>query len=220
MTSTASRRQRLVRGRLALFVASGGVAIVLGLVSSGVAGATHGPPHTCEGQAITSASLNATNGDDFILGTTVKDVIAAGRGQDRVFTGSGNDYICGNEDSDIELEGGSDSDTINAGEGPDHLVSGGPGQDTISGGSGNETTMAGGDGGDTMYGNLGTDTVGGEAGGDRIEGNDDGDDLFDGYQAETVLGGAGSDVLYRCNDGVADTVSGVETLVGPSDVYR
>jgi Ca2+-binding RTX toxin-like protein len=79
--------------------------------------------------------------------------------------------------------------------------------------------MAGGDGGDSMYGNLGDDTVGGEAGADHIEGNEEGDDLFDGFQVDTVIGGAGSDVLYRCADGVSDSVSGVETLLGPSDFY-
>lgn len=193
-------------------------ALVSVFVLGNAASATHGPPHTCQGQPITSISLNATNGDDFIQppGSTA-DVIATGLGADRVLAGGGNDYVCGNEDSDVELDGGSGNDTVNAGEGSDQVVSGGPGTDTLFGGSGNETTIDGGDGNDTLQGNLGSDTVGGKAGADNIQGNENGDNLYDGYQSDVVDGGASTDGWYRCNDSVGDTFISIELMFGPLD---
>src|ERR1700752_715164 len=91
-------------------------------LGDGVALSSHGPPHTCESQAITSLSLNATNGNDSLMSPGgVAEVVAAGEGQDRVLLGDRDDYLCGNEGADTELDGGTDDDHINAGAGDDPL---------------------------------------------------------------------------------------------------
>jgi len=44
--------------------------------------------------------------------------------------------------------------------------------------------------------------------------------IYDGWGSDTVTGGAGTDTLYRCNDnGVPDSISGVENLVAASSSY-
>jgi len=84
------------------------------VIAGGAAWASHGPPHTCQGESITGVSLEATNGNDVIHGTYNIDVVAAGEGDDYVSLGAADDYLCGNEGDDT-LIGGPDRDRINGG---------------------------------------------------------------------------------------------------------
>lgn len=182
--------------------------------------ATHGPPHDCQGQAITSNSLQATNGDDNLYGSIVRDVIALGYGADQSVVGAGDDYLCGNQDGDPNLDGGGGVDVINGGDGIDNIF-GQSGNDTIYAGSGADSAVGDADN-DYVEGNLGQDDVGGYDGNDTVKGNEDPDEVFDGRGSDIVQGNAPStgspgDILYRCDTN--NTVSGFELKLGPSDVY-
>lgn len=122
----------------------------------------------------------AHGGDDQIYGYGGDDIIFAGDGDDLVDAGSGNDYV----------DGGNGEDTIYGGSGHDSIY-GGAGNDDLAGGSGNDRIW-GGSGNDLIHGNGGNDQLYGEAGSDWIYG-DAGNDLH--------VGGSGSDFIYA-SDGV------------------
>lgn len=203
-----------------LVIAAYVVTLGAGRHSEPFARATHGPPHDCQGQAITSNSLYATNGsDNWTYGTIVRDVVALGTGEDQAVTGAGDDYLCGNEDGDPNLDGGWDRDIINGGSGADNIF-GSSGRDDIYAGTGND--HATGDSyNDYVEGNQGQDVVGGYDGDDTVKGSEDSDAVFDGRGADTVQGNAPTtspgDTLYRCD--ANNVASGFELLIGPSDVY-
>jgi Ca2+-binding RTX toxin-like protein len=214
------------RGRvIALSVTSTLLATAPMILLEQSAWATHGPPHTCQGRTVTQVSLNQTsNGDDAVLGTTLVDVVATGKGLDIAKLGAGADYLCGNEDGDgrpdIGLEGGTYGDVINGGQGTDWIF-GDPGADTIYGGDARDMIGAG-DDADYVEGNLGQDIINGNAGNDTLKGNEDADQVYDGTGSDIVQGNAPSsgnpgDTFYRCDTN--NTASGFETVVGPSDVY-
>lgn len=212
------RSRWLVRASVAIgaFFA---MSVVLSLVGS-TSLATHGPPHVCQSMAITAISLQATNGDDNNLtGTVGADVVALGTGNDSSFLGAGKDYLCGNEDNDLNLNGGTNNDVINGGSGNDGIT-GDAGNDTIYAGTGDDLAL-----GDTepdyIEGNLGQDDLGGKDGNDTVKGNEDPDEVFDGRGTDTVQGNAPTtapgDIVYLCDTG--NTVSGFEITFGPNDGY-
>lgn len=149
-------------------------------------------------------SAYGEDGNDTMIGGTMRDRFFGGEGDDSIETGGWADYASGGDGSDT-IRGGRGNDTAYGGEGED-TVTGEQGNDFISGGAGN----------DLVRGNIGDDTVWGDAGNDRIEGGFDddvlgggaGDDTVYGQAGDdTLYGGAGNDVLYG-GDG-ADTLWGV-----------
>lgn len=180
---------------------------------------THGPPHTCQGQTITSVSYQATNGNDVIWATVpAVDVVAAGQGQDNVNVGTGSDYLCGNEDSDPALIGAAGGDVMNGGSGVD-LMDGQDGTDTLWGGAGSDSAVNGGPGNDVVHGDDGNDDVEGADGDDTLTGDAGDDDMFDGRNHDIVSGGTqtNQDILYRCD--TDNVVDGIELKLGPDTFY-
>lgn len=181
--------------------------------------ATHGPPHTCQDQTITSVSYDATNGDDVIWASaTYIDVVAAGQGQDNVNVGTGPDYLCGNEDSDPGLIGAAGADVMNGGGGND-LMDAQDGVDTLWGGAGSDTLVTGGPGNDIVHGDDGADDVEGADGDDTLTGDQMDDSMFDGRDHDIVHGNAqtNQDTLYRCDTN--NDVDGIELKLGPDNLY-
>ena len=150
--------------------------------------------------------------DSDIMGSSFRDVVAAGAGADliggfgggdRIDAGDGNDIVWGGDGRD-RLAGDNGNDDLNGQDGNDFLY-GGSGDDEMSGDDGSDA-MFGGDGADTLYGGAGYDTVvGGDAADYLYSG--DGDDLLSGGLGDDWLqAGSGSD-LARGNGGL-DTIFG------------
>ncbi|MGY3413492.1 Ca2+-binding RTX toxin-like protein [Bradyrhizobium sp. GM5.1] len=167
--------------------------------------------------------IHGTEGDDFLIGTPLVDVLDAGAGNDIVYGRESADTIYGGEGND-RLVGGDGDDTLFGGPGND-VIFGGAGSDTLFGEAGNDTLYgedgndlilggegddfaSGGQGNDTILGGAGNDTLQGDEGNDRIEG-EQGDDHIDGGAGNDVLlGGAGNDcIVGGAGD---DTVHGEE----------
>ena len=148
------------------------------------------------------APIEATDGNDQIIGGVDGDVISGLAGNDRIFGAAGSDSIDGGEGDD-EIYGGSGADwiwgndgndTIHGGEGDDR-IEGGLGDDTIKGGLGDDW-LGGGSGADEIRGGEGDDTLVGDAGDDTLYG-DAGDDTLYGEDGDDwVHGGAGDDSIY------------------------
>ncbi|MGQ3241668.1 hypothetical protein [Shinella sp.] len=141
----------------------------------------------------------ATDNDD-LYGSSARDDMFGGRGDDvisgagdidRIFGESGNDTISGGDGEDIifggagtdTITGNLDNDTIDGGVGKDSIL-GGEGEDTITGGS-DDDLLIGDDEvtnwqqafNDTLSGGAGNDTLGGGGGDDTLTGGD-GTDSF------------------------------------------
>jgi Ca2+-binding RTX toxin-like protein len=122
----------------------------VGFAAPATASATAPEPPRCKGRP---ATIVGTDGDDFLRGTSRRDVIVARNGHDGVYAGGGKDLICG----------GGRADTLKGGPGDDVIV-GGLGWDGIYGGAGTDRVLAGG----------GSDTLSGGPGDDRLLGQKDG----------------------------------------------
>jgi len=105
----------------------------------------------------------ATNNNDYIIGSS---------GNDLVYGLNGNDIIYGNEGVD-DLKGQGGADTIY----------GGDQGDKINGGGGN----------DILYGEAGKDKIYGSYGDDYIDGGGSNDKLVGNQGADILIGGAGND---------------------------
>jgi Animal haem peroxidase/RTX calcium-binding nonapeptide repeat (4 copies) len=110
--------------------------------------------------------LSAGEGDDVVLASKGNDRVVSGDGDDRVFAGHGNDVVFAGDGDDWVFGGlGKGNDRIFAGEGDDVII-GGRGHDTVFAGEGDDVIRATkGDGNDVYYG-------------DRANG-DDGNDTLD-----------------------------------------
>ena len=151
--------------------------------------------------ALPGRDIEATAGDDTIIGTPGRDRIDAGPGNDTILAredvdivvaGSGDDRVVSGQGDDV-IYGGEGDDVIVAGDGND-FVRGGSGDDVILGGKGNDT-LFGDDGDDTIYGNEGDDHIFGGLGDDTIEGNAGNDLLFGDEGSDSIYGGDGNDII-------------------------
>lgn len=131
--------------------------------------------------------------DDCISGTSNREDIFSGAGNDTVFAGEGDDYVRGQAGHDI-LYGGAGFDNI----------SGNTGRDTVYGGEGGDWVVGGKDsdqlhgevGADVVYGNLGDDSVNGGDGNDWVRGGQGDDVLQAGAGNDWVSGDLGADTIY------------------------
>ncbi|MEM4284839.1 MAG: calcium-binding protein [Candidatus Nitrosocaldus sp.] len=199
----------------------------------------NGDSITIDGKTYTvrigSGFVDGTSGNDFIVGSNVRDIINGRGGDDFIVGLDGNDDLSGDA-----IEGTNASDTIKGGDdiicgnaGDDSLVGdiifGYDGNDTITGGN---DTLEGGDGndwliGDSIFGGNGDDTITG--GNDTLEGGDGndgliGDDIFGGNGDDTITGGNdtleggdGNDGLY--GDGISGD-AGNDTITGGDDALK
>lgn len=145
--------------------------------------------------------LNGGGGDDLLKGGAGRDAISGGGGDDRLVGGSGDDDIDGGDDDDRllgrvgadHLKGGAGDDVLRGGGGVDHLA-GGEGNDLLAGGAGDDTAL-GGAGDDALRGGAGDDWLAGGTGADALTGGAGADTLDGGEGDDTLDGGAGADYL-------------------------
>jgi len=130
-------------------------------------------------------------GDDYVDGSSLPSRfrlwVLADAGNDRVYTGAGDDFVNGAQDND-RVWGGAGDDWIRTGIGNDELW----------GDEGNDK-LVGTDGADALHGGSGNDRVGGGSGGDRLWGD---------LGQDVVACGSGADDAFL--DG-ADRANGCET---------
>ena len=169
-------------------------------------------------------TITGTDAGEPITGTSARDIICAGGGNDTiksgdgddiVFGGSGNDRLVGGPGGDI-LSGQEGSDTILPGPDNDFVV-GGDGTDTVSflgsglgivasltsgvaNGEGNDwitsvENMIGSATGDSLTGSRKTNVLAGRGGGDRLYGGAGDDRLSGGNGRDTLRGQKGNDHL-------------------------
>jgi VCBS repeat-containing protein len=183
--------------------------------------------------------LDGGDGNDKLDGGAGNDTLNGGAGNDELNGGSDDDILNGG-DGDDTLDGGAGNDRVNGNNGNDTLT-GGTGNDTIDGGDGNDVIVGGIGGTGAWQGTQGgTDTIDAGAGDDlvkmdltwsysRIEGgagNDTlsyGDFTYDRHPSVTrdPQTGIAADLSQGkvskhpgMYDGVFDTVSGFENLIG------
>lgn len=131
----------------------------------------------------------ATNGNDYITGTSLGDTIVGLAGNDSLDGADGNDSIDGGDGNDI-LWGGIGNDTLIGGQGAD-LLCGGAGDDQFFGGAGNDT-LIGGDGNDRLQSGVGNDLLQGDAGNDTLQAHHG---PSDGREVDKLWGGSGADTF-------------------------
>jgi hypothetical protein len=135
--------------------------------------------------------ITGTDGADRLDGTSARDVITCGRGNDVVLAKGGDDYIdCGSGND--RVDGGGGDDEILGGSGNDNLT-GGFGDDEISGSSGNDK-LFGGSGADDLSGGTGIDILRGNGGRDRLSGQGGRDTLY-ADRLDRVVRGPGDRVI-------------------------
>ena len=125
--------------------------------------------------------------DQFLEGTSGRDNLYGGDGDDDMDGHSGSDHMEGGGGDDV-MEGGRGRDFMVGGEGDDNL-DGGRDNDLLIGGEGDDS-LDGGRGSDLLYGGTGDDTITGGDGSDAFlfrEG--DGDDVITDFQK-------GTDTIY------------------------
>ncbi len=121
--------------------------------------------------------VQGTTANDYVVLGNQAETVAAGAGDDRVYTYGGNDTVDAGAGDDY-VEAGAGDDTVSGGAGNDgvygqegnDVLDGGAGNDRVQGGTGDDR-MTGGEGGDTMYGEEGADVIDGGAGNDHMEGS-------------------------------------------------
>jgi Ca2+-binding RTX toxin-like protein len=178
-----------------------------------------------------NTNITGTSGKDLIVTGTGNDTIKGLNGDDTLYGNGGNDLIDGNPGSDTidgnrgndTLNGGVDQDLVSGDVGNDVLnggfdddtVDGGAGNDAASGGEGNDS-IVGGTGRDTLNGGNGNDSLWGGEGNDLLYGNSGNDTLFGGTGRDTLNGSIGSDVfvleISDSKDIIVDYVDGTDLL--------
>lgn len=180
-------------------------------------------------QAVTRVSISGHDGDDEIRNdTAMPSDIAAGKGDDTVFGGSGpdsingdhgNDHVFGrdgnddldggyNDNGNDTLSGGNGDDTIH-GEGGNDTLTGGAGRDRLFGGYGNDD-LKGGTGDDALCGGYGNDTIEGGGGKDRFLALKDAEFFSVPYDQDRIVDLHGSDVRINFEAGSNHTNNDVE----------
>lgn len=117
----------------------------------------------------------AGSGDDYVQGNDRTNIIKLGAGADEVHAANGNDTVKGNPGKDL-IFGNAGND----------LIDGGTGSDKVHGGVGNDR-LIGGDGYDKLWGENHDDFVRGQYGFD---------DLYGGSGEDVLIGNGGNDTLY------------------------
>jgi Ca2+-binding RTX toxin-like protein len=118
-----------------------------------LAGATAGHD-TLSGYNDISNRIDGLDGDDYLAGGVLNDVLRGSNGHDHILGRAGDDLLEGGAGND-QLKGDSGHDSLNGGAGNDWLV-GGEGDDQLSGDAGNDT-LVGGSGRDLLIGGVGAD---------------------------------------------------------------
>jgi Ca2+-binding RTX toxin-like protein len=164
----------------------------------------------CSAVAV-AATINGTDGPDFLVGTAKNDRINAKGGDDVVFGLGGSDRIYGGQgddrvDGDGSCPPGATDVTYcsnGGGKGNDHIY-GEDGVDTLAGSGGNDQIF-GGNGDDDITGGSGADKLKGGNGSDAIDGNSGNDNITGGFGNDDITAGSGNDTINTL-DGQVDAV--------------
>jgi trimeric autotransporter adhesin len=170
------------------------------------------------------------NGNNFIVGSAVRNTLLGLGGQDDIDGWAGNDTIFGGDGGD-NIYGGNDevfmgaegsvyvplenADTIDGGAGDD-LIDGASGDDILLGGEGDDEIYGGDDGdGDGLTGAYlsNNDQIDGGAGDDFIYG-DSGDDILLGGSGVDVIFGGGPGYANESDDDILDGGTGLDYMAG------
>ncbi|MEQ5872037.1 hypothetical protein J4E08_19355, partial [Sagittula sp. NFXS13] len=151
-----------------------------------------------------------TDGNDFIVGGGLDNIMLAGGGDDVMFGGGKNNFMLGGTGSDVMIGGGMDNmmsgdagDDFMVGGGQTNAMFGGAGSDFMVGG-GQDNVMNGGSGDDILLGGGQKNMMQAGAGNDIIvgggqeilfEGGQGSDLIFGGGQKTNVDGGADDDII-------------------------
>ena len=168
----------------------------------------HGVVGAYAAAALTKEAEYLDNGGNLRLFTDKAHFVLADDGDDRIFTGRGEDVILAGEDDDLIFAGLGD-DVVSGGSGADDLR-GSFGDDVLAGGSGDDV-LRGGFGDDILIDGAGNDTAFGGVGDDtfiwiapEVRG-------FGGSgDADVVSGGVGEDTLYLVLAEGFDLSSGID----------
>ncbi len=141
--------------------------------------------------------IDGLGGDDIIDGMGGNDILHGGNGYDTLRGGDGNDVLYGDAGDD-RLFGDFGNDVLQGGTGND-VLDGGDGQDTLDGGDG-EDWLQGGNGADILRGGSGRDVLNGGNGNDILQGGT-GDDALSGEAgADTYVFARGDGKDYVMDD--------------------
>lgn len=146
------------------------------------------------------------DGDDFVKGNIVDNVLSGGRGDDRLYGEGGDNEISGGSGHD-RLKGGAGNDILDGGVGSDRLE-GGAGNDVLNGGEGKDILYGqegddhiyGGAENDVIRGNAGNDLIFGDIGNDKIYADEGEDEIHGGAGTDFVVGGQNDDIIYGDED--------------------
>ncbi|MEL6233161.1 MAG: M10 family metallopeptidase [Pseudomonadota bacterium] len=151
---------------------------------------------TVAGQTLTGTTgkddLRGGEGDDVITGLGDNDRLIGNGGNDRINGNGGKDSIYGRAGND-QLWGDGDKDLLSGEAGTDTLY-GGDHNDKLYGGSEADMLYGGGHN-DKLFGGSQGDQLFGGAGNDHLSGQGDADSLYGGLGKDKLTGGAGSDVM-------------------------
>ncbi|WP_281989323.1 Ig-like domain-containing protein [Aquimarina aggregata] len=170
--------------------------------------APSGPIPTHEGDSGNNRMWTGS-GDDIIFSYEGEDELYAQGGNDTVYSGADNDYVILGDGDDV-VYGGTGSDNLQGYNGSDTLH-GEDGNDRLSGNSGNDMLYGGLGNEVSLNGGSGDDVIYGGQGNDRLYGNEDNDTLSGDLGADTMRGDAGLDEflytdLAHSTDTIQDTI--------------
>jgi Ca2+-binding RTX toxin-like protein len=175
-----------------------GVAVLGGLIAGIDPAASQVSLPNCNNKPYT---VGLSNGNDLwfdrVDGTTDKDVVSAGDGDDTLDSEGKEDDVCGHQDQDA-IALGLGTDWGNGGDEVD-VVAGGDDNDEIHGGE-NGDDLLGEDGGDrNVFGELGPDEINGGAGNDDLSGNEQDDDIHGGGGPDDIARGGAHSTGDTCD---------------------
>jgi Ca2+-binding RTX toxin-like protein len=168
-----------------------------------------------------AAAFDAGDGDDYVLGSAVADLVKGGAGNDILDGGAGVDRLEGGTGDDIYyVDSASDLIVEKAGEGSDTAFS--SVSLTLKSNVENLTltgtaalTATGNDLGNVIFGNDGVNKIRGNAGNDWIYGDEGDDNITGGVGDDHIDGGGGKDTAVfsgKLADYSITTVGGVTTV--------
>ena len=166
-----------------------------------------------------------TDTDDYLVGTSDKDLMDGGGGDDvlygrenadTLFGGSGQDEIYAEEGNDT-VYGGSDNDRLYSGSGDDRLF-GEAGDDYLEAQSGNNE-LDGGSGNDELVASSGDDQLVGGAGADRLDPGAGTNILEGGADDDEIIAEQGQNtILFNQGDGFDTVYSRIESTAAEGAV--
>ena len=145
-----------------------------------------------ESGSSTKDTIESGNGDDEISGMEGEDYLDGGDGNDYLEGGDGNDRLEGAEGDDVVSAGAGD-DIVYSGLGDDEVY-GDEGKDKLYLEDGDDYSEAG-EGHDSVFGGAGSDQMFGDAGNDKLDGGEGDDEIGGDDGNDQLTGGAGHDVL-------------------------